>query len=189
MPCAGCKQRMNDPEGNFKMKFVGKPNGKLLKGAPGNYIHGETYMQPYRMSRFAYWELLEKDPVLVVPDADELDDVFEATVFTPDEDDAAVELNQTVEMDDEDVNIDPNTGASVDPYMSIRDGKLVEYTATSDNSGDDVSYSSTEETKEEKPDRDELLHILEEAGVEVKPKTRTTTLEKMVEELGSEEEP
>lgn len=179
------------------MKFVGRPNGRLLKGAPGNYKHGETYMQPYHMSRFAFWELLEEDPVLVVPEADDLDDVFEENVFVPDEEGAEIGVDVKIEPDDdEDVNIDPNVGATIEPYMSMRKGRLVPYVenvSTSDTSMDDMTISTSNgfpdfELKVEDMSRENLLDILKDADVEVKPRTRTTTLRKMVEELGSKKE-
>lgn len=189
-----CKEKNKMyPDGNFKMKFVGKPNGRLMKGAPGNYIHGETYMQPYRMSKFDFWELVEDVPELIIPPSDEDDSVFEETFYVPDEEEASLEMMTPPDLvDEEDVNIDPDAEASIDPYMSIRDGKLVPYESTSSSEFDEVTYSSTDEPldlelKIEDMSRETLLEILEDANVEIKPRTRTTTLQKMVEELDSKE--
>jgi hypothetical protein len=73
--------------GNFKMRFIGKPNGVLMKNAPGNFIHGKTYTVPYGHSKFKFWELLEPVPELKVP---EDTDSFEEAYFVPDEPDTFV---------------------------------------------------------------------------------------------------
>ncbi len=65
------------------MRFICDPNGKLLKGAPGNYKCGEVYIQPYHMSEFAFWELVEDIPELKIPEAD--DEFEDAFYVTPDD--------------------------------------------------------------------------------------------------------
>lgn len=159
---------MNDPKGLFKMKFVGKPDGKLMKWAPGNYIHGEVYMQPYRMSRFAFWELLEETPELIAPETTEMDDVFEEAFYIPDD--------ESVVGFEGEVNLDLDVPASIE--FSSSDVEVY-----------NVDFTASEHTPpEEELDRDSLLEVLEKAGVEVKPRTRTTTLVKMVAELETKEE-
>lgn len=50
------------------MKFIGKPGGKLMKGAPGYpYIHGQIYEVPWSYRQDAFWEPLEPIPQLKVP--------------------------------------------------------------------------------------------------------------------------
>jgi len=65
------------------MRFVGRPEGKLMKGAPGNYRQNEIYLQPFRMSRFAFWKLIDPPPELKVPEAKTEDSVFEENIFVP----------------------------------------------------------------------------------------------------------
>ncbi len=84
-PCIGCIKRkeMNmGITGNFRMKFIGKPNGVFMKNAPGNFKHGETYVVPYGHSKFPYWEMIDPEPKLVVP---EDTDSFEDAYFVPDD--------------------------------------------------------------------------------------------------------
>ena len=79
MGCSGCgKKDMSgiDKLARFKMRFIGRPNNQLVKGAPDNYIHGEVYDQPFRMSKFPFWELVEPVPVLKIPPAQADDSVF-----------------------------------------------------------------------------------------------------------------
>jgi hypothetical protein len=68
-----------------KAKFIGKPNGVYMKGAPCNYIHGQVYSIPYKFSQFPFWELLDPPPVLKVPAARVEDSVFESSIFVPPE--------------------------------------------------------------------------------------------------------
>jgi len=95
-PCVGCGKKMSVIDGSFKMRFIGKPQGKLMKGAPGSYEHGKTYMMSYRHSEFPYWELLEKPPKLTVPDQTVEDSVFEDSVFVPDEDEPDVPFTDDI---------------------------------------------------------------------------------------------
>ena len=192
---------MNDPKGLFKMKFIGKPNGVFMKGAPGNYVHGETYNQPWGNGNYPYWELMEEAPVLKAPEPSESDNVFsdeeifvapeeepipqpvseimveaplkEETVYAPE---ISVEPVQPI-IHDEDVNLDPNKGATIEPYMSFNTGtgELSDY-------DEPIPVEETVSTVEPL-DRKALLEALELADVEVKKGTRTTTLKKMVDNL------
>ena len=195
------------------MKFICNENGKLLKGAPGNYKCGEQYKQPFKMSKFAYWQLLETPAELKAPSLGEGDNVFDDDViYVPDDpdekegevedevvEDAVVET-ATVEMtpariiEDSGVNVDPSAPATIEPYMSYNTGtgKLSPSTYTA--SGGDYVVEATEEPTEEPTeeeeavnpdelDRDELKRFLDEVGVLYKDKTRTSTLKKMVDEL------
>jgi hypothetical protein len=76
---------MDEYQGKVKAKFIGKPNGKFMKGAPGNYIHGQIYEVSFRQTKFPFWELLDPPPVLKVPDAQVEDSVFEGDVFVPEQ--------------------------------------------------------------------------------------------------------
>lgn len=145
------------------MKFVGKPNGKFLKGAPGNFTHGEIYTVPYRHSKTAYWELIEEIPELTVPDIDE---ELEESYYIP-EDEPTIE--NTISAILEGVDVNPNTPAIIEPYMTIDgvSGKMKEY-------------------KEPEPvelSRKDLKKILDDAGVKYNKRTRTENLKKLVDAL------
>ena len=211
-PCDGCLKRMSDPKGLFSMRFVGKPNGVFLRGAPGNYVHGQIYNQPYRMSKFKFWQLEEEIPVLVAPKPNEDDNVFEESVFIPDDEEEVVvipEVEEVVPTPDEEaatvemvpVNLEsgdgnpynPNAPAILEPYavFNTGTGRTTPYVApeitTTAPIGEYEVTLSTQEPEEEKLDRDELMRVLDEAGVEYKKGVRTTTLKKMVDELVSKE--
>jgi len=124
------------------MKFVGRPDGKLMKHAPGNYIHGQEYMVPFNHAQWDFWELLEDKPVLVAPEPSGADDVFEETFFIPEEEETEVTLSAPIPekapvvepqpeisieetpppTHDESVNIDPNAPATIEPYMMFNPG-------------------------------------------------------------------
>ena len=204
---------MNDPKGLFKMKFVGKPNGKFMKGAPGNYIHGEEYNQPWGNGDYPYWQRMEEAPVLVAPEPSEADNVFdeEEEIYVPDETPVVIlqpkveimieEIPEAVEAEpvevseisvepletvvhEETINIDPNTRATMEPHMSFNTGTG----ALSEYDEpipveETVSSIETTEPPVETLDRKALLNALELAEVEVKKGTKTTTLKKMVDKL------
>lgn len=49
---------------NVKMWFKCGTNGELLKGAPGNFKCGQIVSQPYHLSKFPFWELVEEESTL-----------------------------------------------------------------------------------------------------------------------------
>lgn len=228
-----------------------------MKGAPGNYKHGEIYVMPFHLSSFPYWELVEPTPELNIPEASKSDSVFEDTIFVPDDDAAPVEMN-THPTEVAGVNVDPNAPAILEPYMRLNlntgqltavpdepklepkpepekrvdsvveetKRKLVAELESKVNIRKDTlsnmtigelteikklvdsivtpTYKTFDEPKpgELKPTpsiessetivqtssfvektREELQAILDAKGVEYPPKTRTTTLAKMVEDL------
>jgi len=188
---------MNDPKGLFEMKFIGKPGGKLMKGAPGNYEHGVVYNLPFRHSRRPYWVLLEPVPEFTVPEITEGDDifvnldvpsehpdgaVFMSAVLPPEETDgdAVVTDKQVAELNQMGINLNPDTDATIEPYMhySPSTNKLSEYVPPT---------KEPDEESVDKSDRDELKRILTEAGVTFKPGMRTTTLQKLVDGLDAKE--
>lgn len=81
MPCAGCEDRVERII--VKLRFIGKPGGKLVKRAPGNKVQGKIYMGPatWPKSFPKIWELVEPLPELRVPEAVEGNSVFEGGVF------------------------------------------------------------------------------------------------------------
>ena len=218
MPCIGCKKRMSEPKGLYWMKFVGRPDGVLMKHAPGNFIHGEKYKVPYNHAQWKFWELLEEAPVLVAPEPSEEDSVFEEDVFIPEEE-PAMEITSSLSADEismtssagyeGDAIIDPDAPAIIEPYMMYNTGtgelteapeeifeetpevsealmlksEIARLTAALEDAKTTPSVKLEEVLAE--PNRGDLLKILKEAGVEVKPRTRTTTLQKMVDDLGS----
>jgi len=201
---------MNEPKGMYKMRFIGKPNGVFMKGAPGNYEQGKVYDQPWGNGNYKYWERLEETPVMVAPELTDADNAFDDEMFVPEEETVVtpqpkleimiedipevVEVEKAVEeisvepatpmVHDEDVNISPYTMATIEPYMSFNTGtgELSDY---EEPMPVEETVSSVEEPAlpTENLDRLELLNALEVAKVEVKKGTRTTTLKKMVDDL------
>ena len=171
------------------MMFIGKPNGKLMKGAPGNYIHGSIHPMPYRMSKFKFWKLMEEVPELHVPELGET--VYEDAIYVPeDESEPLGEFTPMVPA--EDINADPDTGATIEPYMtySQKDGKMKAYVDKREPQPVPEPTPEPEpEPEEEEPglDRDALKAILDEKGVKYLKNTRTITLAKMVEALEAKE--
>jgi len=145
---------LGEPTGFFKMRFIGKPDGKLMKGAPGNFKQGEEVFQPYRLSNFPFWELLEDKPVLKIPPPSKSDSVFEESVYIPDDDNEAID----------EVDISPST--------------LIESVET------EVIGN---EPLDEDTSRKELKKRLADAGVEFNVRARTSTLQKLVDELDAKE--
>ena len=121
---------MSEPQGNFKMRFKCGPNGRLLKGAPGNYECGKVYRMPFRHSKFTFWEPMEELPQLKVPDMSEEESVYEEAIFLPEDetesyDEALVEMTPST-PNPEDYNVDPDADAVIEPYMKLdlRTGKM-----------------------------------------------------------------
>lgn len=83
MPPCNCKGDTLELEGFFKFKFVGKPSGTLMKGAPKGYNQGDVVELSYRYNNYPWWELLDPPPVLNIPPAKVEDSVFEGNVFVP----------------------------------------------------------------------------------------------------------
>ena len=194
--------------GKFRMKFIGKPKGKLMKNAPGNFVHGEIYVVPYGHSKFKFWEMVDPEPKLVIPeDTESFEEAYfipttdewsydgdepevEVTVSEPEEEEVTVsepvqgvEMNTHTPMIVDGVDYSLNAPAVIEPYMTYtKDGKLVEHSEdlVKKNRGEQILDL---DTKVDNMSRGVLLNILKDAGVEVKPRTRTTTLRKMVDSL------
>jgi len=188
---------MSEPEGRFNMRFIGKPDGVLMKHAPGNYKHGQVSKQPYKMSKFPYWELIDPKPTFTAPELSDVDDVFEEAVFVPDE--AEVEIVLDVSSDEVylDKYIHNDSPATIEPFSAYRitktpDGENyanipVSVTSTESVEGE-VTVSTSEPVVEEPMyDRDALKKKLTDAGVEFNVNSRTETLRKLVEDLESQE--
>ena len=78
--CKGCREQVEKVM--VKLRFIGKPGGKLVKGAPGNYAQGQIVTGPSDRAKYfpKIWQLAQKMPKLVIPKASEIDSVFEAMV-------------------------------------------------------------------------------------------------------------
>ena len=65
-----------------KLRFIGKPGGKLAKGAPGNYKQGQIITGPADKAVYfpKIWQLAEDMPELVIPEPMEIDSVFEIEI-------------------------------------------------------------------------------------------------------------
>lgn len=195
MPC-GCKGEedgvddMSEPTGNFLMRFICDKNGRLLKGAPGNYECGEVYSIPYRHSKFDFWELVEDVPEV---DAHDLED---ETVW----DDFPKLVPEENYVPEENVagqgfNADPDEEAAIEPYVkyNVGTGEVKEWTPSYDESEETTIAVSDDETEPEVDDeagvdvdREELFRKLDEAGVEYSKHTRTEFLLEKIEALDDE---
>ena len=65
-PCK-CDPMNENLTGFTMMRFIGKPNGVYMKGAPGRFRQGEVYRVPWIYAKMAYWEPLDPIPELKVP--------------------------------------------------------------------------------------------------------------------------
>ena len=80
------------------MRFIGKPEGKLMKGAPGYpYKHDEVYLVDWSYRQDAFWVPLEPVPELKVPPPTEEELNIGAFVAPPEN----VVLAEPEESDDE----------------------------------------------------------------------------------------
>lgn len=157
------------------MRFVGRPNNVLMKGAPGNYEQGKVYQMSFNNSLFKFWELMVEPPVLVAPKPKPSDDVYDEPVYIPEE---ALSMSGGDVQIPSDVNVDPNADATIEPYMNFNmsTGELSPHT-----------YTASDEPDVAEKTRDELKAILDEAGVVYKKTSRTKTLQKLVDKFVSEE--
>jgi len=88
------------------MKFIGKPQGVFMPGAPGGYDHNKVYMMRFRHSRYKWWQLMEEVPVLKAPELKSVDDVFSDMTYIPDED-ITEEEEEPVTVEVEETKPDP----------------------------------------------------------------------------------
>lgn len=152
------------------MKFIGKPGGKFMKGAPGSYTHGEVYVVPYSYSHFPYWELVGKKPELTIP---EEEGEFEEAFFISEDDD--VEYTSTPSMGV------PGLLSQGDYEKQIRNIEKGNFTVDPDGLIDyDVASKPLT--------RKELKKILDDAGIDYNKRARQPTLQKLVDALDQEED-
>jgi len=174
-PCVGCGKDKVQIEGRFKMKFIGRPDGKLMKGAPGNYEHGEIYRVPYSWSYFKFWELAEDAPELEIPDIDEEDLEFEEFVYVPDEE-------KEGKVGPPDIPLAPNE-------FLLPDAHPPEDSLEENIEELEVEKEPVEEVETEPElSREELKKLLDEADVEYYPRVKTSYLRKLVDRLDEEKE-
>lgn len=83
-PC-NCGEKMSGQFiGLVKMRFIGKPDGVLMKGAPGYpYEHGKIYSVPAKYSQWKFWEFVESPPEIRAPEPKKEDSVFKDEIFLP----------------------------------------------------------------------------------------------------------
>ena len=144
------------------MKFIGKPEGKLMKGAPGNYIHGKEYHVPYSYSQWKWWQLMEDAPELQVPDITEEKGVFEEFVYVPDEEKSSEDYHGP----------------------ALRANEFLVPDADAMTVPDEEALKELEKQEAEpRLTRDELKKILDDAGVEYNKRLRTETLRVLVKKL------
>lgn len=192
MPCMGCGKNVRRII--VKLRFIGRPGGKLVKGAPGNYKQGDIVSGPLTWAKTfpKIWELVESPPELHVSDMERRDSVFEEPVFVPPEDEPFEE--------DEPPQLVPRTAAaakevtlpdSTDAELDVRTREVAEnyrkqgmYLLDADKG---VVVSPDESTDKDPRSRDELRAILDAAGVKYSKHSRTETLAKMVQTIESKE--
>lgn len=163
-PCITCGDKKNMIEGYFKMRFICGPNGKLLKGAPGNFECGKIYVQPYRLSKFAFWELIEKPPELKIPeDTDNYEEVY------------------FVAQDDEVV---PPFDVSGDAYVEKQSDYKWDFSESEEENEEIVEEA---ESEEDEASRESLIEMLEENGVEYSKHHSTKYLRKLVDAIEKED--
>lgn len=77
-PC-GCKDDKMSKTTRVKMKFIGrKPDGQLMKGAPGApYEQGKIYEVPLSLSKWPWWEMQDILPSIKAPEPLPSDSVFQ----------------------------------------------------------------------------------------------------------------
>lgn len=155
------------------MKFMGRPDGKLLKGAPGNYEHGKIYHVPYHWSEWSFWELVGKKPTVQVPESTEGDDIYETYYTSSDDEPTPPPVPIIVKP------APPMPGLTTEEGYQSHLQKIERGEYTVDKDG--VIHYEEEPTPE--PSRKELKKKLDKAGVEYNPRTRTQNLLKLVEEL------
>lgn len=82
-PCKGCRDQVEKVM--VKLRFIGKPGGRLMKGAPGNYMQGQIVTGPADRAKYfpKIWQLAEDMPELIIPKATEVESVFDPDL--PDE--------------------------------------------------------------------------------------------------------
>ena len=166
------------------MRFVGRPNKILMKGAPGNFNQGEVYQMSFNNSKQKFWELIEEPPVLKAPELKESDSVYEEPVYVPEEVNFSME-EETVVVHPPDVNIDPDAPSTLSPPGYQVSSDDVVYTDTA--SDEPEPTPAAEVLGERKLDRDDLKAILDEAGVVYKKNAHTKTLQKLVDAFVSKE--
>lgn len=172
------------------MRFIGKtPDGKLMKGAPGNYKAGEVRMMPFRHSKYRWWQLVEPLPELVVPPVSGGDAVYEEAYHVPWEEETTSTYDPDAETTTLSLDVGKPTGLLGGEEALIESVK--DYQAGLAKV-EEAEVVPTEESFDAPKDagfvysREELMKKLDEAGVEYNRKAWINTLQAMVEKLESE---
>ena len=181
MPCAGCEKNVEKTK--VKLRFVGRTaDGKLVKGAPGNYEVGEITLGPLIWAQVhpKIWELVEPPPELRVPDVAEKDSVYDEGVFVPDD--------QTQESPS---NAEVTLSGAVKPELDEHEKEVIAgyksqgmYLLDADEG---ILVPPDESIEKDSRSRDELKALLDAAGIKYSKHSRTETLAEMVQTLESKE--
>jgi len=175
-----------------------------MKHAPKSYEHGKTYKMPFGMSSRPYWELIEPVPVFVAPEPSDED-----SVFVDIEGDDVVFIDPGLGDEEHlDINLELDAPASISSSLDYipSEDEMSQYTASTPSLEEHEeaeilelspiegeSHTAEFETVTvkiepvETVDRDALKRVLDEAGIEYKPRARTATLQTQVDELATEE--
>ena len=206
MPCMGCGK--NVERIIVKLRFIGRPNGKLVRGAPGNYKQGEITRGPLTWVKVhpQVWELVESAPELKIPEASERDSVFEEPVFIPDDEKLSeADLGdgsgrptkdrvwpppnfQTQGTEAGEITLSGSMNAALDAHtQEVINGykKQGMYLLDADEG---ILVAPDESEEKDSRSRDKLKEILDSAGVKYSKHARTETLAQMVKELESKED-
>ena len=166
VPC-GCGEEVTDmPTGKCWMRFIGYVDGKLVKGAPGNYRQGELVLQPYKLSTYPWWQLADEVPPLEAPEPVEADSVFMETV--PDAE-MPSSLKRMLGVQEGEMRLpdaDEVTGFPVPP-----------------DEGDEALEEVTEELS-----REEVIAFLEDNGIEYNKHHSSDYLRKLMSEHDPQED-
>lgn len=175
---------MNDPEGRFKMRFIGKKDGKLMSGAPGNYEQGRVYLQPFRHSRYKWWELIEPLPELVVPPMDDTASVYEEVFLPPEE---SSTYDPEAEVTTVTIKSEGITGILGGDGAVIESMKEYEKSLTRVDELEVLQEEPEEEPAGYEYPREVLMAKLDAVGIEYSKRAHNKTLQAMVAKLESEE--
>jgi hypothetical protein len=188
-----------------RLRFIGKPGGKLVKRAPGNYKQGETVLGPLTWVRDfpKIWELVDPEPVLVIPESSEEDSVFMEGVYTPEEEwldpldpETPAQISTEKEYARKMAELASGPPRVIEKVVEkVPEPTVKEMLKKLQEQGYNVQeqVEAPESELEIEPevenvpdlemDRDKLKKILDDAGVAYAPKMRTKTLQVLVERV------
>jgi hypothetical protein len=168
-PCRGCKDNMERVM--VKLRFIGKPGGKLVKGAPGNYEQGQVIIGPAdKAVNFPkIWVLLEKMPELVIPELTDDDSVFDLGI--------PKEVEESAVFSGEFNLLDPDRSSSRSLVRVDSD--------STDSEQDEISASEASPTVEdlESSTKAQLMAFLDSQGAEYKSRMKKAEILELAKSL------